>query len=183
MKIRLGAGLLFVAILLAGCAGRNPELLAALKTASVSEVVVEVPPGMGEALVADMNGVTDKDKAPAVAAAVKAALIQKCMGQPGGGQAARLRVTLTHMSVASSAGRVLGSTSVMRGTARLENIQTGALIAHLGEVQGDDKAMQGQGVGGALVALAVNAASAASEDRIGVLSDHFAESVKRQLIP
>ena len=183
MKLRAIAAVFTLAIIVAACAGPNAELVAALKSASVSEVVVEVPPGMGQGLVADMNGVSDKDKAPIVAEAVRQALIQKCMGQPGGGINARLRVTITGLDAGSTAGRVLGSGSNMSGTARLENIQTGTLIALIGEVRGVDSAVQGQGTGGLVAALIVNSITAATQDRIAVLSNSFAEDVRRKLVP
>jgi hypothetical protein len=151
-------------LLVAGCAtGRNPELLAAIKRAEVADIVVEVPPGIGEGL-PDLNGVADKDKAPAVAHAVKSAVSFKVMGRPHGPEKARLRITLTGLSVASSAGRVLGSGSSLTGTARLETMN-GQLIAHLGTIVGEDRATQGSGNIGSVIALAANIASASNEDR------------------
>jgi hypothetical protein len=167
--------------LVAGCAtGRNPELLAAIKRAEVADIVVEVPPGIGEGL-PDLNGVADKDKAPAVAHAVKSAVSFKVMGRPHGPEKARLRITLTGLSVASSAGRVLGSGSSLTGTARLETMN-GQLIAHLGTIVGEDRATQGSGNIGSVIALAANIASASNEDRIQVLSVAFAEQVEKAVL-
>jgi hypothetical protein len=168
-------------LLVAGCAtGRNPELLAAIKRAEVADIVVEVPPGIGEGL-PDLNGVADKDKAPAVAHAVKSAVSFKVMGRPHGPEKARLRITLTGLSVASSAGRVLGSGSSLTGTARLETMN-GQLIAHLGTIVGEDRATQGSGNIGSVIALAANIASASNEDRIQVLSVAFAEQIEKAVL-
>jgi hypothetical protein len=170
-----------LATLLVGCAtGRNPDLLAAIQRAQVADIVVEVPPGIGEGW-PDLNGVADKDKAPAVAGAVKSAVSFKVMGRPHGPEKARLRITLTGLSVASSAGRVLGSGSSLTGTARLETMN-GQLIAHLGTIVGEDRAVQGSGNIGVFVALAANVASAAGDDRVQVLSAAFAEQVETAVL-
>jgi hypothetical protein len=167
--------------MVSGCAtGRNPELLAAIQRAQVADIVVEVPPGIGEGL-PDLNGVADKDKAPAVANAVKSAVSFRVMGRPHGSEKARLRITLTGLSVASSAGRVLGSGSSLSGTARLETM-SGQLIAHLGNIVAEDRATQGSGNIGVFVALAANMASAAGDDRIQVLSVAFAEQVEKAVL-
>jgi hypothetical protein len=139
-----------------------------------------VPPGIGEGF-PDLNGVADKDKAPAVANAVKQAVSFRIIGRPKGPEKARLRITLTGLTVASSAGRVLGSGSTLTGTARLETM-SGQLIAHLGNIVGEDRAAQGGGNIGSVIALAANISSAANDDRIQVLSTAFAEKVEKAVL-
>jgi hypothetical protein len=169
----------------AACAGgRPPDLVLALKRASVADVVVEVPPGIYDQFFAvDLAGVSDKDKAPAVAATVRKSLIANVMGKPGGSEKARLRVTLTGLWVGSSAGRVLGTGSRLSGSVRLESLGTGELIANLGTIEATDAAVRGSGNIGLVIALAANVVTAASQDRIETISNAFAENVQTALKP
>jgi hypothetical protein len=166
---------------LAGCAtGRNPELLSAILRARVTDVVVEVPPAIGEGI-PDLNGIPDKDKAPAVARAVQTSVVARVMGRPNGPEAARLRITLTALSVSSAAGRALGTSSFLKGTARLETMN-GQLIAHLGDIVGEDRSTQMGGNIGAVITLASNIAAASTEDRIQKLSLAFAEKIEKAVL-
>ena len=124
----------------------------------------------------------DKDKAPAVASAVKQAVTARVLGRPNGVEKARLRITLTALSVSSAAGRALGTSSFLKGTARLETLNGGQLIAHLGDIVGEDRSTQVGGNIGAVITLASNIASASNEDRIKMLSLAFAEKIEKAVL-
>ena len=155
MKGGVVALLMCCALLQGGCATKRDHVfMAALERASVADVTVEVAPGAGNDIVG-LDGLTDREKAPAVAAKVESHLRARVLGLPGGGQAARMRVTLQRIWITSTATRVLGETSIISGTVRLEDMKTRDLIVDLGTFTGREITMKGAGIGVA-VSLAVN---------------------------
>ncbi|MBB5574988.1 hypothetical protein GGD50_003617 [Rhizobium paranaense] len=168
--------------MLASCVTADPRLVAALQQSSVREIRIETAPDV------KMTGLFTEGKPdpqlPTVLRVLKASMEKELIGLPGGPTRARLVVTLHVVDLASKAGRILiHSDSQISGTVRLEDVNSGRLIAEKPVVAAGNSGMRGEGLG-IFVAMAVNAAEAAGPDDILAqrLSNAFTRQVKLWLL-
>lgn len=171
-------------LVLAGCATRDPRLSEALRGTHVAEVRVEATPDVHTGLPM-MNGKTPEQQVTLVTQALQKVATRDLKGYPGGASPARLVLTLQTANLASEQGRViLGSDSSIGGTARLEDIRTGRLIAQNPTIYGENRGAKGNDAGGMMIALAINAVMTKSqEDLAEKLAQSFVGNVKRWLKP
>ncbi|AVA26075.1 hypothetical protein [Rhizobium sp. NXC24] len=179
---------LFVAALMGsavgtGCTTQDPRLTAALGTASIADVRIEVAPDlrMGAPL---MNGDTRESQVALVSRVLQQRLAQDLKGYPGGKIPARLIVTLHDLDVASAPGRIIaGNNSFIDGTVRLEDMRTGNLIAQAQEIRAGDMTVRGNGLA-LLPAMVINAAVTPNQTAVATqLAETFMKQVKAWLTP
>jgi hypothetical protein len=176
-----GIAILFLMIL-SSCVSTDPRLVAALQQSSVREVRIETAPDV------KMTGLFTEGKPDpqlsTVVRVLKGNMEKELIGLPGGPTRARLVVTLHVVDLATKAGRILvHSDSQISGTVKLEDASTGHVIAEKPVVAAGNSGMRGEGLG-IIVAMAVNAASAAGPDDILAqrLSNAFTQQIKQWLL-
>lgn len=185
MKLRFVMMLFAVAVMAASCVTpRDPRLLSTIRATSVAEIRVDaVPEAYPTRATAD--GKTPEIQLGEVVSAVRTALARDVKGYPGGPTQARLVVTLHHVYVASKAGRILVSAgSQIDGSVRLEDMQSGKLLAEAQSIKGVDRPPGAQGgLIGLASAAVVNAVVYGRSDLTVRLSDAFSQQVKLWLTP
>ncbi len=92
------------AVVMTGCATRDPRLLDALKGTRVTEVGVESAPDVSTGLLPMMNGMTSAQQASMVVAALQKVAARDLRGYPGGQIPTRLVITLQQADLASEPG-------------------------------------------------------------------------------
>jgi hypothetical protein len=175
--------LLVVSVVLAGCVTQDPRLTAALKTARVADIRIELAPDlkMGSPL---LNGVSQQSQAALVSQILRQKLSHDLKGYPGGNVPARLVVTLHDLDVASAPGRIIaGNNSFIDGTVRLEDIRSGKLIAQAQQIRANDITVRGNGLA-IIPAMVINAAVTPNQTAVATqLAETFAKKVRTWLTP
>ncbi len=180
MRIVRFLTLLLLAATLASCVTTtDPRLIAALQRTSVREIRVELAPDV------KTFGFGDKadQQVPEAVRTLQATMAKELIGVPGGPTRGRLVVTLHVFDVTTKQARIIGGhDSMIDGTVRLENAETGQLIAKAQNIHGEDLSMRGSGYG-VIVAVAINAATTSGAPDIMAqrLSKSFTRNVKTWL--